>query len=146
MTPQLTPEQFQQSIWILRTAQHVDAIRLLADALDRKLTDPEAPSIDALLGLSAPGKVAPARQLAQARRDAALRRYARTHLANESDRNASRLMTQGLRRYEADRWRRDLAAGHEPTEGLPGIAHAALAAGLTLPGIESIRRILAATG
>lgn len=146
MTMQPRPQDLAAIVGLLRTAQHVDAIRLLADAIDRRLSDPEAPSIDASLGLSAPGKAAPARQLSQARRDAALRRYARKHLDAMSARSAAEIIAQALRRYETARWRHDLASGHVPDDGLPSIAHEALAAGLTLPGTEAVRRILAATG
>lgn len=144
MTMRPRPEDLAAIVGLLRTAQHVDAIRLLADAIERRLSDPEAPGIDALLGLSAPGKAAPARQLAQARRDDALRRHARAHHGDLSARAAAALMAQGLRRYESTRWRRDLDAGHTPTEGLQGIAHAALSAGLPLPGADGLRRILSA--
>ena len=136
------PEDLHDIIWILRTAQHVDAVRLFADAIERRLTDPDAPTLDAILGLTAPGKASPATRLAITRRDDALRRFRREHHPDLSDRAAAALMASAMLRYETTRWIRDRDAGHAPPDGLAAIAHSALSAGVALPSERTLPRIL----
>ena len=144
MTPLiLTPKLIAETMNILRSAPHVDGLRLLADALERKLTEPDAPSLEFLLGFATPGP-SHARQALKASRDAALRAWWKRQSPTLTATAAAAEAAAAMTRYEGKRWPY-LAAGDAPPEGtLERIAHDLLIAGDTLPSVGTIRNVITA--
>lgn len=140
----MTPELLTETMNLLRSADHVDGLRLLADALDRKLTEPDAPSLEFLLGFAKPGPSF-ARRDAKAKRDRMLRAWRRTTCAEMSVNAAAGKAAQAMRTYLRERWNYDRKAGHGPDPAaapLEAIAFALLADGKKLLSAETIRKAL----
>lgn len=126
---------------ILRTATHVDAIRVLCDVLEKVLTDVDAKSFEQEIGLARPGPK-PARQSQTARRDAAVQHVWRTCYRDLSARPAAGVISKAWHRYAADRHpHQHLIPVEEPAASFYALA----VAGHRPLSTESLRKILAKT-
>lgn len=144
----MTPHDLAEILPLLRTAQHVDAVRALADALEARLTDPSALALDAALGFTAPEAPrkrpgpSKARQRATDRRNAALRLYWREALPGHSAGAAAASICARIARYANHRLVEDMREGKRPVTSLEQIAFDAAKETIKMPNKNSLRLIL----
>ncbi len=121
-----------------------EARRAALDVL--RWLDGDEGSLDATLGLAAPGRTHARQRLRQMHRDAALRALARAHWPDLGPTAAARVLATHWARYEASAWRRHRDAGTEPTDGLEATLHRLMLARHEPLASERLRKILSATG
>lgn len=101
-------------------------------------------SLEAALGLAAPGRMHARQRLRIARRDAALRRLWHAKWPGLSAKTAAGLIASHWQRYAASAWPRHRDAATEPTDEPDAALHRLLAAGHNPLAAETIRGILGA--